>query len=722
MYSVWNMLLHRIEGGIVMKSLKRITSVTLSAALAAGLLQGPLITSYAAESVEKEETVYVNQTATGDIENIIVSDWLKNVSGKGEIKDKSNLKDIKNVKGDEEFSENNGELTWKANDADIYYQGTTTEKPPVGVNISYKLDGKDIKAEELAGKSGNVEITLKYYNDTDYEDEIDGVATKLQSPFLMASAIILPVDVFTDVEVSQGKVVSEGSNQILVAYGMPGLFDSLKLAKDTREKLEDNLSDTVTVKAKVTDFELSSIYTVATSDEFTDVDLDENSDMDDLEDALDELEDASEKLVSGSSDLSDGVKTLQDKFKDYSSGVSKVSKGADSVSKGANKLSKGITQYTDGVKSVTDGAKDYVKGTGSLTSGIKKYVEGEKQIDAGAKELNEGSKSFPSQYSEFSTGLKQYTDGVDSVADNMSALSGGAADLYKGVDAAVTGVKTTNENMTAALQKLGGNATGYEKAITDLATMLQTDTTLTDEQKVALQSVIGQLTQTATTEKAILEGIQSSSDPSAMSQLDSLTAGAKKLSESAAALSSGANELSKKSAAITSGSASVGAGIDKVVGGISSLYSGIAKLSENNDALTTGADTLEKSGDLLTSGIGQLTSKTSSLTSGAATLSKGAKTLSSGAASLDTATDKVSDGIGKLSDGSNKLSDGMSQFKSKGTDKLKNEYNDKVKTVIDRLDSLTGKEGRYNSFSGLADGMEGRVKFIFQTAEIKTED
>ena len=89
---------------------------------------------------------------------------------------------------------------------------------------------------------------------------------------------------------------------------------------------------------------------------------------------------------------------------------------------------------------------------------------------------------------------------------------------------------------------------------------------------------------------------------------------------------------------------------------------------------------------------------------------------------MDTATGQVQDGIGKLSDGAGKLSDGMSKFKEEGTDKIRNEYNDKVKTVIDRLDSLTGEAGQYKTFSGLADGMDGKVKFIFQTAEIKAED
>lgn len=713
-----------------MRSLKRITAVTLSAAMVAGLIAGPVTTTYAAESVEKEETVYVNQTATGDVKSITVSDWLKNVTGTGTIKDKSSLKDIKNVKGNEKFTESGDELTWEANDTDIYYQGTTSEKPPVGVEISYKLDGKTVSADDLAGKSGNIEITLKYTNDTSYEDDIDGETTKLQSPFLMASAIIMPVDNFSDVEVSQGKVVSEGSNQILVAYGMPGLFDSLKLADDTREKLEDKLSDTVTIKAKVTDFEMGSIYTVATSDEFSEIELDENSDMDELEDALDKLEDASETLVSGTDTLSEGIGTLEDNFKDYAAGVSKVSKGASSLSTGAKKLSSGITQYTDGVKTVTDGTKDYVKGTGDLTKGIKAYVAGEAQVADGAKKLYEGSKDFPTKYSAFSTGLNQYVAGVNQIAGNADTLAAGSAqisagigalnenitkleqsyDNYATVDARLDEVKTKMNNLKAALQQIADAETDETKKEQLNSVISQIDDSQVEQLKGGLDTIVAGQT-------AGIAGLKA-----ATSSDSKLGEGASDLAAGLAAISAKAPELTKGGATLIGYDKDISAGITDVTGGIAGIYEGINKLSENNNALTTGAETLEKSGSLLTSGIGQLTTSTKSLTTGASDLSKGANTLSTGAASLNTATGKVTDGIGKLSEGSDKLADGMDKFKKEGTDKIRNEYNDKVKTVLDRFDSLTGEAGQYNSFSGLADGMNGKVKFIFQTEEIKSED
>ena len=722
-----------------MKSLKRAAAVTLSASMAAGLIAGPVTTTYAAENVEKEETVYINQTATGDIKSVTVSDWLKNVTGTGEIKDKSSLKDIKNVKGDEEFTESNGNLTWKADNADIYYQGTTTDKPPVGVEISYKLDGKSVSADELAGKSGNVEITIQYINETGYEDEINGVTTKLKSPFIMASAVILPVDNFSEVEVSQGKIVSEGSNQILLAYGMPGFIDSLKLADDMKEKLDNNLSDTVTIKAKVTDFELNSIYTVATSDELTNVDLDENSDLDDLENAIDELEDASETLVSGTSSLSEGIGTLSDNFSEYATGVSDLKSGASDLAKGAGKLSNGISQYTDGVKSVTDGAKDYVKGTDSLTAGIKNYVAGEKQIADGVNKLYEGSKDFPVKYSAFSAGLTQYLDSVSTVSDGTGQLKTGTAELSAGVKKAkteivsqltdtttkLTGLKDT---LSASLTAVGADAGTIGSATGKLSAYINTeDNGLTPEQRAALGEILQELAPAVADEgdklaslKTALGGFEVPAMDS--SGLDELVNGAETIASKTAELDAGVKTLVAKNDELKQGSADIGAGITTVTGGLAGIYEGINKLSENNDTLVTGAETLEKSGALLTSGIGELTSSTKSLTSNAVQLSKGAKNLSSGAASLDKATGKVGDGIGELSEGAVELSDGMSEFKTKGTDKLRNEYDENVKTVLDRFDSLTGEAGQYNTFSGLADGMDGKVKFIFQTEEIKAED
>ena len=133
-----------------MRYLKKTCAVTLSAAMVLGLAATAGNVSYAATNVEKEETVYVNLDSDGTVDDVTVSNWLKNVTGTSDVQDVSNLKDIKNVKGDETFTQNGDKLTWKANDADIYYQGTSNKELPVDMRIKYYLDDQEITPDELA--------------------------------------------------------------------------------------------------------------------------------------------------------------------------------------------------------------------------------------------------------------------------------------------------------------------------------------------------------------------------------------------------------------------------------------------------------------------------------------------------------------------------------------------------------------------------------------------
>ena len=67
----------------------------------------------AGEWKDKTETVYVDANADGSVKKITVKDWLRR-NGDGEIIDFSNLKDIKNTEGDEEYTQNaDGTITWE---------------------------------------------------------------------------------------------------------------------------------------------------------------------------------------------------------------------------------------------------------------------------------------------------------------------------------------------------------------------------------------------------------------------------------------------------------------------------------------------------------------------------------------------------------------------------------------------------------------------------------
>ena len=91
----------------------------------------------------KEETVYILADAKGSAHQVIVSEWLKNGNGDSQLKDRTSLKDIQNVKGYEKFeTDEDGNLIWQADGADIYYQGTADREVPVEVKLSYRLDGE----------------------------------------------------------------------------------------------------------------------------------------------------------------------------------------------------------------------------------------------------------------------------------------------------------------------------------------------------------------------------------------------------------------------------------------------------------------------------------------------------------------------------------------------------------------------------------------------------
>ena len=118
--------------------------------------------SHSSES-GKDETVYIVTDASGNPTNITVNDQLKNKDGAATLVDKTDLKDIVNVNGDGSYTENSdGTITWETESADVYYQGTTDKTLPVTVSLSYQLDGKDIRPEDLAGKSGHVKIRFDY--------------------------------------------------------------------------------------------------------------------------------------------------------------------------------------------------------------------------------------------------------------------------------------------------------------------------------------------------------------------------------------------------------------------------------------------------------------------------------------------------------------------------------------------------------------------------------
>ena len=438
-------------------------------------------TSSDADAVYKEETVYVNADATGTIDEVTVSNWLKNSgSVSGSLTDASTLKDIKNVKGDETFTTSGDTLTWKTDGEDIYYQGTTDQDLPVSVKLTYYLDGKEIKPADLKGKSGHLKIQVDYTNKEKKTVSVDGKQEEVYTPFVMMTGMILPNETFSNVTIDNGKVISDGSKNIVVGFGMPGMKDSLNLDESKTEDL--TIPESLCVEADVTDFTMSSTFTVALTDLLDDIDFDNIVDVDSLQDSLDELEDAALELVSGSNTLADGAGTLADGVNSYTEGADTLNDAIQKYLGSNGELSGSVTEYVNGVNKVVKGVQDYTDGTNILADGVTAYIGGEQQLAEGAK----GLLALSNGLTEMQKGINQLYGNLDGKLEdkNDKDLLAGANQLAEGT--AKLQKSFNDESVKALFVQVNGMLATGESLISD-ATGLQTQ----------LGTIQGQITQSA---------------------------------------------------------------------------------------------------------------------------------------------------------------------------------------------------------------------------------
>lgn len=427
----------------------------------------------AEEEVGKDETVYVIANNAGKAETVIVSDWLKNPEGKEKLEDVSDLKDIKNVKGKEKFTEKDGKLTWEANGKDIYYQGTTNKELPVEQSISYYMDGKKMSADEIAGKSGKVTIRFDYKNQVKTTETVNGKEHSVYVPFTVLTGMVLD-DSFSNVEVSNGKVISDGNNQIVVGVAMPGLSDSLKV--DASDFSEDvTIPEYIEVTADVKDFSLSMTMNVMMSSLVNGMDFDELFDLNTLDDAIQTMTDSSSQLADGSKELADGTKTLLSAINQYTQGAQSVADGVKSAKNGSAVLNENISKLSSGIV----GMMSQIGSNHAQYSGVADQASG--GVYSAQGELNADA-AVQAQYKAALTAYTQAAVPYYAVLEEFS--TGGTLQAYASQlqDDAATGLKVLPDAVNTAIagaagvdfNALSSNLAGKTQALTNVTTAMCT--------------------------------------------------------------------------------------------------------------------------------------------------------------------------------------------------------------------------------------------------------
>ena len=125
---------------------------------------------------------------------------------------------------------------------------------------------------------------------------------------------------------------------------------------------------------------------------------------------------------------------------------------------------------------------------------------------------------------------------------------------------------------------------------------------------------------------------------------------------------------------------------------------------------------------LLRTGIKSYTDGVSEAYAGSKELSSGLSSLSSGTNDLNAGIQKVNSGASDLKDGSQQLADGaktlkegMQKYNDEAISKLTNNSRiSSIEQASDLLEAISKDENNYNNFSGISDGTDGSIKFVFK--------
>ena len=258
-------------------------------------LQNPTQVKYTtpAGMVTKTETVYVNLDNNGKVTQTIVSDWIHTTKGQVYVDDVTNLSQIENIKDDSVPDVNNQNLRWYLNSTDLYYQGVSTAPLPLEFDLSYSLNGTQISAADIVGKTGHVEITIKMRNTKSEVVKVNGKEMLMYTPLIVLGGTTLSESKFQNISVLNGKTVGNGNNQFAVMVGLPGINESLGLTELTQNATSDmqySFNDTFVVSADVTDFEIGNFMFAAVPIASLDIGLNSiSTSMDDVRENLSKL-------------------------------------------------------------------------------------------------------------------------------------------------------------------------------------------------------------------------------------------------------------------------------------------------------------------------------------------------------------------------------------------------------------------------------------------------
>ena len=644
-----------------MKHLKK----TVAALLSMAVILSPALSVYAGSNTsEKEEVIYVNTDGSGSVTEINAV----NIFGSGDITDYGNYSAVKMLNTDDKITLSGSKVTFTSGSDRVYYQGTMKKTEiPWNITLRYVLDGKEISAEELAGKNGS----LKIYFDIKKNSRCKG---DFADSYALQASFTLDTEKCENITADKATSANVGSDRQLTYTVLPGR----------------NLSAVIT--ADVSDFEMPAVTINGIK-----MNLDIDTDDIEISERIDEIIDAVNALDDGAGELNSGLQKLCSATDSLKTGAATLDSKTGQLADGARNLADGLLEITSKNKELTDGA--YATFTGLCTAS--------EQILNAQLEANgiDTVTLTPDNYSDVLTGLlnKMGTEAV-----YQKAYAKAYAEIEKKVsknEAAVYSayISSNADNIYAAYITANSDALYHEAAYQALLSELQKKGMDKKSAQDYLSGDEGQLLIAG----SVTEMSDEQKSKIADTAVQNLTAEQKQqILKNAESSLTAEQRAETKDAYIRQLMAdeTITSQISEAVSKSDEFSGQIAQLKGSLDSCNTFCE-----------GVNDYTAAVSEA-------AKGASSLESGLSALHTNTGRLKESVSLLSGSAKKLADGSAELKN-GTAEFAEEAgefsDDADKEISEMLDSINGRDSSAVSFTSDKNTNVRSLQFVIKTAAIE---
>ncbi len=403
-------------------------------------------------TVTSDESVYINLDYYGKQESLSVVKGCM-LNGNTEIVDYGQYEKVTNMTDYTEPVLDEDKVTWKVSDPTkrFFFEAVPKEGtviPPWTFDISYRLNGVPIAAEELAGKSGLVKITIEAIPN-------ENAPEYFKNNMVLQIATAVDMDKTNSLEAKGAQTQTVGTYKGIVFMALPGehvTFD-IEIGTDSFE--------TPGITMMMIPITLQQIEDIK--------ELKENKDK--IEDSVEAVNQSLDDMINVLQNMSSGLENTKSGLSDYDEVRNNINtqKGeiydnADNALEALTNLSKGIDKsFKDAKTQLTDISKSLK----SIKEDIDAFQKLAKDIHDKSDERKKIMEDLQSSLDKLSEDSLKLRDTMTDVNDKLFQLETSAEDL-RGI---ISLTQTINEQVGQAVGILASSNPDLGMIVPQLTTI-----------------------------------------------------------------------------------------------------------------------------------------------------------------------------------------------------------------------------------------------------------